>query len=137
MASVLIVDDDPRIRELLRRWLEPEGHALWFSEDANAALVAIGEELPAVSSETLAAASPSTSIACTTANSSMRSESRSARSRPAMKLPIVSAASIICARRTRSSARILHTPGAHHLVAKMTGEIERGSEVDGPATQKG
>lgn len=48
MASVLIVDDDPRIRELLHRWLEPAGHALRFSEDANAALIAIGEEPPAV-----------------------------------------------------------------------------------------
>lgn len=43
MASVLIVDDDPRIRELLCRWLGPEGHALRFSENANAALIAIGE----------------------------------------------------------------------------------------------
>jgi CheY-like chemotaxis protein len=48
MASVLIVDDDPRIRELLRRWLEPAGHVLRFGEDAYTALAAISEEPPAV-----------------------------------------------------------------------------------------
>lgn len=48
MASVLIVDDDPRIRELLRRWLEPAGHTLRFGEDTNSALAAIAEKQPAV-----------------------------------------------------------------------------------------
>jgi hypothetical protein len=55
---------------------------------------------------------PRTSIARTTAKSSIRSESRSARLRPAMKLQAASAASIMCAIRTRSSARILDTRGA-------------------------
>lgn len=48
MASVLIVDDDPRIRELLRRWLESAGYALRFAEDANAAVAALCDERPAV-----------------------------------------------------------------------------------------
>jgi DNA-binding NtrC family response regulator len=48
LASVLIVDDDPRIQELLLRWLRPEGHTLRFAEDANAALLALADEQPAV-----------------------------------------------------------------------------------------
>ena len=48
MASVLIVDDDARIQELLLRWLQPAGHGLRFAEDANAALAAIADEQPAV-----------------------------------------------------------------------------------------
>lgn len=48
MASVLIVDDDRRIQELLMRWLRAAGHTLRFAEDANMALMAIAEEQPAV-----------------------------------------------------------------------------------------
>src|SRR5687768_10445900 len=48
VASVLIVDDDARIQELLLRWLRPEGHTLRFAEDANAALAALTEQHPAV-----------------------------------------------------------------------------------------
>jgi DNA-binding NtrC family response regulator len=44
MPSVLIVDDDPRVRELLRRWLEPSGYALRFAENAHAAVAALSEE---------------------------------------------------------------------------------------------
>jgi DNA-binding NtrC family response regulator len=48
MASVLIVDDDARIQELLRRWLKAADHTLRFAENADAALVALGEQHPAV-----------------------------------------------------------------------------------------
>jgi CheY-like chemotaxis protein len=48
MASLLIVDDDPRIQELLRRWLKPAGYTLRFAEDANSALAALAEQQPAV-----------------------------------------------------------------------------------------
>ena len=48
MASVLIVDDDRRIQELLMRWLRAAGHTLRFAEDASVALTAIEEEAPAV-----------------------------------------------------------------------------------------
>jgi DNA-binding NtrC family response regulator len=48
MASLLIVDDDPRIQELLRRWLKPAGYTLRFAENANVALAAIAEQQPAV-----------------------------------------------------------------------------------------
>jgi CheY-like chemotaxis protein len=48
VASVLIVDDDLRIQELLMRWLRAEGHTLRFAEDSNAALASIAVEQPAV-----------------------------------------------------------------------------------------
>ncbi len=48
MASILIVDDDLRIQELLMRWLRPEGHTLRFAEDSNAALASIAVEHPTV-----------------------------------------------------------------------------------------
>lgn len=38
MAKVLIVDDEPRVRELMRRQLEQSGHELYEAEDADAAL---------------------------------------------------------------------------------------------------
>lgn len=38
MAKVLIVDDEPRVRELMRRQLEQSGHELYDAEDAQAAL---------------------------------------------------------------------------------------------------
>lgn len=46
--AVLIVDDDPRVRELLRRWLEPSGYLLRFAPDAHTALTALSHEQPAV-----------------------------------------------------------------------------------------
>jgi CheY-like chemotaxis protein len=38
MAKVLIVDDEPRVRELMLRQLEHTGHELFDAEDAQAAL---------------------------------------------------------------------------------------------------
>ena len=38
MAKVLIVDDEPRVRELMRRQLENSGHELYDAEDAQVAL---------------------------------------------------------------------------------------------------
>lgn len=38
MAKVLIVDDEPRVRELMLRQLEHAGHELYDAEDAQAAL---------------------------------------------------------------------------------------------------
>lgn len=38
MAKVLIVDDEPRVRELMRRQLENSGHELYDAEDAQTAL---------------------------------------------------------------------------------------------------
>ena len=48
MASVLIVDDDVRIQELLLRWLQPAGHVLRFAENSNAALASLADQQPAV-----------------------------------------------------------------------------------------
>ena len=48
MPSVLIVDDDVRIQELLLRWLQPAGHVLRFAENSNAALALLAAEQPAV-----------------------------------------------------------------------------------------
>ena len=48
MASVLIVDDERPIRELLTRLLEPAGHTVRAAEDANVALALIGESPPDV-----------------------------------------------------------------------------------------
>ena len=48
MASILIVDDDLRIQELLMRWLRAEGHTLRFAEDSNAAVESIAKEHPTV-----------------------------------------------------------------------------------------
>lgn len=39
VGSVLIVDDDPRIREMLSRWLSAAGHGIAEAPDADAALV--------------------------------------------------------------------------------------------------
>jgi len=41
VAKVLIVDDEPRVRELMRRQLEHSGHDLYEAEDAQAALDAM------------------------------------------------------------------------------------------------
>lgn len=38
MAKVLIVDDEPRVRELMRRQLDNAGHELYEAEDAAVAL---------------------------------------------------------------------------------------------------
>jgi CheY-like chemotaxis protein len=38
MAKILIVDDEPRVRELMLRQLENSGHDLYQAEDAQAAL---------------------------------------------------------------------------------------------------
>jgi two-component system response regulator ResD len=38
VAKVLIVDDEPRVRELMRRQLEHSGHELYDAEDAQVAL---------------------------------------------------------------------------------------------------
>jgi CheY-like chemotaxis protein len=48
VPSVLIVDDDAPIQELLRRWLKPAGYVLRFAENANAALDTLAEQKPAV-----------------------------------------------------------------------------------------
>jgi two-component system alkaline phosphatase synthesis response regulator PhoP len=46
MASVLIVDDDPKIRDLLRLYVEREGHRTLFAADGQAALAAALEKQP-------------------------------------------------------------------------------------------
>jgi signal transduction histidine kinase/CheY-like chemotaxis protein len=43
---VLVVDDDPALRELLRRTLEREGYAVLEADDGRAALARIGERVP-------------------------------------------------------------------------------------------
>ena len=46
MASVLIVDDDPKIRDLLRLYVEREGHRTLFAADGQAALATALEQKP-------------------------------------------------------------------------------------------
>jgi DNA-binding response OmpR family regulator len=46
MASVLIVDDDPKIRDLLRLYVEREGHRTLFAADGQAALATALEKQP-------------------------------------------------------------------------------------------
>ncbi|MDQ1403039.1 MAG: hypothetical protein QOG03_1355 [Actinomycetota bacterium] len=46
MARVLVVDDDPLIREMLRFVLEDAGHEVSESSDGEAALVALTEDAP-------------------------------------------------------------------------------------------
>lgn len=48
MSSVLIVDDEPRIRELLVRWLAPAGYDTREAPDAEAALAAVDASVPDV-----------------------------------------------------------------------------------------
>ena len=48
MSSVLIVDDEPRIREFLARWLTPAGYDVSEAPDADAALAAAGATPPDV-----------------------------------------------------------------------------------------
>jgi CheY-like chemotaxis protein len=43
---ILVVDDDPTLRELLRRTLEREGYAVLEADDGHAALARIAERLP-------------------------------------------------------------------------------------------
>ena len=46
MATVLIVDDDPKIRELLRLYVEREGHRAAFAADGPEALVVAAQSNP-------------------------------------------------------------------------------------------
>ena len=46
MATVLIVDDDPKIRDLLRLYVEREGHQAAFAADGPEALVVAGQSRP-------------------------------------------------------------------------------------------
>lgn len=46
MATVLIVDDDPKIRELLRLYVEREGHRARFAADGPEALAVAGRSRP-------------------------------------------------------------------------------------------
>jgi DNA-binding response OmpR family regulator len=46
MATVLIVDDDPQIRDLLRLYVEREGHRAAFAADGPEALVMAGRSRP-------------------------------------------------------------------------------------------
>ncbi len=46
MATVLIVDDDPKIRDLLRLYVEREGHRTVFAGDGDAALAAATRARP-------------------------------------------------------------------------------------------
>lgn len=48
MRSVLIVDDEPRIREILVRWLTPAGYDVKEAPDADAALAAVAATAPDV-----------------------------------------------------------------------------------------
>lgn len=46
MAAVLVVDDDPKIRELLRLYLDRDGHQVVFAADGVEALAAAAERAP-------------------------------------------------------------------------------------------
>ena len=46
MATVLVVDDDPRIRDLLRLYVEREGHRALLAEDGPQALSLVGQHRP-------------------------------------------------------------------------------------------
>ncbi|MGH2489431.1 MAG: response regulator transcription factor [Candidatus Limnocylindria bacterium] len=46
MATVLIVDDDPKIRELLRLYVEREGHRVAFAADGQEALAVARQSRP-------------------------------------------------------------------------------------------
>jgi DNA-binding response OmpR family regulator len=46
MATVLIVDDDPKIRDLLRLYVEREGHLAAFAADGPEALAVAGQSRP-------------------------------------------------------------------------------------------
>jgi DNA-binding NtrC family response regulator len=48
MSHVLIVDDDAKVRELIRRFLEPAGYDVIESETAEDAIRSVGEAAPAV-----------------------------------------------------------------------------------------
>ena len=48
MSSVLIVDDEPRIREFLGRWLAPAGYDIREAPDAETALAMVATDLPDV-----------------------------------------------------------------------------------------
>jgi CheY-like chemotaxis protein len=48
MPTVLVVDDEANIRELLRRILEPEGYTVADAEDAPSALAAMSAHSPHV-----------------------------------------------------------------------------------------
>lgn len=48
MPSVLVVDDEPAIRQLLQRVLQSQGHEVRTAPDANTALSLIGDAQPAV-----------------------------------------------------------------------------------------
>ena len=48
MSSVLIVDDEPRVREFLVRWLAPAGYDTRDAPDAEAALAAVAASVPDV-----------------------------------------------------------------------------------------
>ena len=76
------------------------------------------------------AASPMISIARASASNSISSESRSARSRPATNFATVSAASIICSRRIRSSGSILNFGRTNDLVTEMPAEVLCGPQVN-------
>ena len=48
MSSILIVDDDPRIREFLARWLKPAPHDVREAPDAETALDLVAARAPDV-----------------------------------------------------------------------------------------
>lgn len=48
MPTVLVVDDEPSIRELLQRILQPEGYTVATAHDAHSALKAMVEHSPQV-----------------------------------------------------------------------------------------
>jgi two-component system OmpR family response regulator len=48
MATILVVDDDPKIRDVLRLYLEREGHRPTFAADGTEALSAARQQRPAL-----------------------------------------------------------------------------------------
>src|SRR5437870_2914120 len=46
MATVLVVDDDPKIRDLLRLYLARDGHRVLFAADGPEALTAAHQQVP-------------------------------------------------------------------------------------------
>src|SRR5262249_20950663 len=89
-----------------------------------------------VSAETLLAASPTTSIARTSANDSMRSLSRSLRLRPAINSSAAFMACNAWRRRTRSCGFILDLGLAHDFVTEIAAEVFRRPHVHTPSAEQ-
>src|SRR5437868_12429136 len=86
---------------------------------------------------TFLAASPTICTACTRANCSLRSVSRSARFRPSTKLIAETMASSMWARRARSSGSKLNLRHLHHVIAEVAAQVFLCAQVDASALEQG